>query len=657
MKRIGAFSLAIFIFVLSVFSVIPVYADGDKTVLPCNLKQTMAFSSSDAQAYVAAHKDIYSQDGYLLFAYTPAASYNWNLCKDGQLTNIHMSDKQVANYIMTNRPFMSMYTVLSSLLANNNSFRGFCSGLGAIFLKDSDAGTKILDTLTGNYNYLDSLNYDEDSQTITMSNDNGSVDKLREEIKKYYYDYIGLKFLKPKGTVKELVNSSNFRGLFEYEEDYTDAYGLINSKYAFSSNYNSTYFYNNKFADYYYLGNASSDSWNAFTDWTTNVYAYRLYSYDSNGVSSAWDVNNSTCSVVYNYEWNSNSSYSPTPSDDIPMWICPYYGQFVFEYDMRYSSAVSEKWRYQKIRVDFYSADGSSFKYFKSYSALYNYLHGDQNAYLSSKIEETGKDISYSIKDMNENLGTKMDELIDSINSGKGNMSADELQNAIDKGLEDLNKNTEDIKDNTSSILDKLEEQNQILLQILGVTEFIAYQEVKENSDQYNMSYLKTLLDSMFTGLFNALMYGENTVDDKNTDTASMQSFSVSNAAAPVAVYSDDIAVYDSGGSGGGSSFGGGSDSSGGHFFDLKNGLFGKFPFSIPYQCYNWLQILQRDPKAPTFTLDYGYLFGCSGDPKFVLSFDLSRYNDIAEVGRSFCRLFMTLMLALGIYHKNKGEM
>ena len=171
------------------------------------------------------------------------------------------------------------------------------------------------------------------------------------------------------------------------------------------------------------------------------------------------------------------------------------------------------------------------------------------------------------------------------------------------------------------------------------------------------MSYLKTLLDSMFTGLFNALMYGENTVDDKNTDTASMQSFSVSNAAAPVAVYSDDIAVYDSSGSGGGSSFGGGSGSSSGHFFDLKNGLFGKFPFSIPYQCYNWLQILQRDPEAPTFTLDYGYLFGAAGAPEYVLTFDLSRYNDIAEVGRSFCRLFMTLMLALGIYHKNKGEM
>lgn len=54
-------------------------------------------------------------------------------------------------------------------------------------------GTKVLDTLSGNYNYLDSLNYDEDSKTITMSNDNGSVDKLREEIKKYYYNSIGLK--------------------------------------------------------------------------------------------------------------------------------------------------------------------------------------------------------------------------------------------------------------------------------------------------------------------------------------------------------------------------------------------------------------------------------------------------------------------------------
>lgn len=653
MKRIGAFSLAIFIFVLSVFSVVPVNvrADDDKTVIPL-VQGHFGLTESDAQSKVAAHKDIYYDNDQRAFVYTPSSSYNWTLCNShGATTSTHLSDKQVVALLCSSNRWEHNRTLISSFVSNNNIFRGFMSGVGSLFTGDSDNGTKFLDIVTGNYNYLDSLDYDEDSQTITMSNDNGSVDKLREEIRQYYYDYIGMCFLVPSGTVKELVDSSNFRALFEYEEDYNNAYA-VNSKYAFSKSGSMTFFVNDDFKDYYYLGNSKDDE--IQVQWKPTR---KLYKYNSSSVS---DFTLSNC--YYPYTWN--EKYTVDSSMDIPIWLTydttgfdgestSFYHFFVYRYDCCVGNDAS--WNVNYVR--FYSSDNKPFKFFKSYSALYNFLHGDQNAYLSSKIEETGKDISYSIKDMNENLGTKMDELIDSINSGKGNMSTDELQNAIDKGLEDLNKNTGDIKDNTSSILEKLEEQNQILLQILGVTEFIAYQEVKENSDQYNMSYLKTLLDSMFTGLFNALMYGENTVDDKNTDTASMQSFSVSNAAAPVAVYSDDIAVYDSSGSGGGSSFGGGSDSSGGHFFDLKNGLFGKFPFSIPYQCYNWLQILQRDPKAPTFTLDYGYLFGCSGDPKFVLSFDLSRYNDIAEVGRSFCRLFMTLMLALGIYHKNKGEM
>lgn len=658
MKRIGAFSLAIFIFVLSVFSVIPVYADGDKTVLPCNLKQTMAFSSSDAQAYVAAHKDIYSQDGYLLFAYTPAASYNWNLCKDGQLTNIHMSDKQVSNYIMTNRPFMSMYTVLSSLLANNNSFRGFCSGLGAIFLKDSDAGTKILDTLTGNYNYLDSLNYDEDSQTIMMSNDNGSVDKLREDIKNYWYKEKGL-LTGAVGsyhcfTKSYFLNNILKNGWFDYEEDYNEYFDYIKNtdySFVFTDDNNSayvtylmnksdiSYFYlNHEFSDYYSLNFANSVGYNVcFTNITKRLNLRDFYSSITSRDYSDCDI--SVFSSIKFYLEYYNSVYSFKQS----------YKSCFLKNDGSEYDVLSSKGTYYFVCDELPLI-------FKNEASMKSFIEGS-DSYLASTINKTGEDITFSIKDMNENLGSKMDELIDSINSNKGNMSADELQNAIDKGLEDLNKNTEDIKDNTSSILDKLEEQNQILLQILGVTEFIAYQEVKENSDQYNMSYLKTLLDSMFTGLFNALMYGENTVDDKNTDTASMLSFSVSNAASPVSVYSDDIAVYDSSGSGGGSSFGGGSDSSGGHFFDLKNGLFGKFPFSIPYQCYNWLQILQREPEAPSFSLDYGYLFGAAGASEYVLTFDLSRYNDIAEVGRSFCRLFMTLMLALGIYHKNKGEM
>lgn len=644
MKRIGAFSLAIFIFVLSVFSVVPVNvrADVDKTVIPL-VEGHFGLTESDAQSKVAAHKDIYYDNDQRAFAYTPSSSYNWTLCNShGATTSTHLSDKQVVALLCSSNRWEHNRTLISSFVSNNNIFRGFMSGVGSLFTGDSDNGTKFLDIVTGNYNYLDSLDYDEDSQTITMSNDNGSVDKLREEIKKYYYELIGLNEWKASGTVKEWVDSPTFRKSFDYEEDYNNGYGYSQYNYVICSGQYFSYFFNE--ADLFYISNderinLTVDNW--------AVLFYKVYFYNKGSSSSSF-IPADKAGLITHYQ------YTYHDVTECALYRSNSYGFAIYPSPATWSSETSKE---SSRNILLYSKDKKPLKYFSSYGALYNYMHGDQNAYLSSKIEETGKDISYSIKDMNENLGSKMDDLIDSINSGKGNMSADELQNAIDKGLEDLNKNTEDIKDNTSSILDKLEEQNQILLQILGVTEFIAYQEVKENSDQYNMSYLKTLLDSMFTGLFNALMYGENTVDDKNTDTASMQSFSVSNAAAPVAVYSDDIAVYDSSGSGGGSSFGGGSDSSGGHFFDLKNGLFGKFPFSIPYQCYNWLQILQRDPEAPTFTLDYGYLFGCSGDPKFVLSFDLSRYNDIAEVGRSFCRLFMTLMLALGIYHKNKGEM
>lgn len=664
MKRIGSFSLAIIVFTLSIVLCFPYisFAD-DATTLSKSKDNPFGYSSSEAQSYVSAHKDIYDSDHILLFSYTPTNTYNWTYSQVGK-NSLHLSDNQLVAFLMSKKTITAYASMFVSVLSNNNVTRGLLSSVGIATTGDSDSLVNVMDKLTGNYNYLDSLNYDEDSKTITMSNDNGSVDKLREEIKKYYYDSIGIVQYEASGTFSDYINGRYFSHLFEYDEDYGEALSKVkNYKYALADSYingdvdTSEHAYLWDSSSYIYLSDIKGF---AGTSSYGNV-VYRLNVY-IDGVSS-----NLTDNLTYYYYYGiNNNSYSTFKDNIYGIYIDPngsYYNKIYpcisdktesFKPYFNYIDAYP-CFRYTDFK--FYSYDGEPLRFFKSYSAMYNYLHGDQNAYLSSKIEETGQDISMSIKDMDANLGNKMDTLIDTINSKKDSLSADELQNAIDKGLDDLNKNTEDIKDNTSSILDKLEEQNQILLQILGVTEFIAYQEVKENSDQYNMSYLKTLLDSMFTGLFNALMYGENTVDDKNTDTASMQSFSVSNAAAPVAVYSDDIAVYDSGGSGGGSSFGGGSDSSGGHFFDLKNGLFGKFPFSIPYQCYNWLQILQRDPKAPTFTLDYGYLFGCSGDPKFVLSFDLSIYNDIAEVGRSFCRLFMTLMLALGIYHKNKGEM
>ena len=520
MKRIGAFSLAFFIFVLSVFSVIPVYADDEKTILPCNLKQTMAFSSSDAQAYVAAHKDIYSQDGYLLFAYTPAASYNWNLCKDGQLTNIHMSDKQVANYIMTNRPFMSMYTVFSSLLANNNLFRGFCSGLGAIFLKDSDAGTKILDTLTGNYNYLDSLNYDENSQTITMSNDNGSVDKLREEIKKYYYIENGMFYYKPYGAFSNVVSTSSYSDMTLYQEDYNL---LQNYDYAFKTSNYILAFNKSDFNSFYFTG-----SYNSFDSGGSNCLI-QFVDNDFNSIDLNFNSNFNYVSDTYGaYSYHSVGFHSSGYNshywikDTLSSTAC--WGNSSDSFVYYFNTGNTEhSWQYGA----FYSKDNSDLLGFVSYEALYNYFHGDKNAYLSSRIDKAGEDISFSIKDMSENLGEKMDTLIDSINDKKGSMSADELQNAIDKGIEDLNKNTEDIKDNTSSILDKLEEQNQILLQILGVTEYIAYQTTKDDGSSYTKTDLTNTINKIYNGLGNAILYGKNTLTDSGDSSGAASQSSI----------------------------------------------------------------------------------------------------------------------------------
>ena len=56
--------------------------------------------------------------------------------------------------------------------------------------------------------------------------DNTSVDKLRKEIKQYYYDSIGLCQWNPSGTVKNVIDSPDFRNFFEYEEDYQDAFGF-----------------------------------------------------------------------------------------------------------------------------------------------------------------------------------------------------------------------------------------------------------------------------------------------------------------------------------------------------------------------------------------------------------------------------------------------
>lgn len=617
MKRYFCFFLSVLITAMSIIFYCPfnIYAN-DAFTISKNSTEKTGLSADEAQKAIDANADIKGKDGVTMLLYTPSDSYNYTL-KSGAFV-AHLSDSQAKAMLMSKKSFQQYVVLCSSLISNGTVFRGFLKTVGIATTGDSNALTNIVDKFTCNYNYLDSINYDEDTQTITM--DNTSVDKLREEIKKYYYESIGVKFIKPVGTVKKYVNSSDFRKLFEYEDDYTSAYSACDASHAFVSGSNFAYFSKsnkNNMTGYYYMGNSDDDKRNSFTDWTTSVYTYRLYSYDSSGHSQAWEINNESYSVFYNYEWDNSDKYTPNPACLIPMWICPYYGQFVFSKDMRFDSATSESWRYLDVRINYYSADNIPFKYFSSYSAMYNFINGDQNAYLSSTIEKTGEDITFSIKDMNENLGNKMDTLIDSINSNKSNMSADELQNAIDKGLEDLNKNTEDIKDNTSDILDTLKEQNNILLQILGVTEYIAYQ-----NDKYNNTYTKADMSNLFKKSFNrvsdAVLYGEK-VDDDNENTVDRSKFS------------------------------------------YHNGIFGHFPFSVPYQLYEWLKVFQAEPECPEFTYHYGFLIGISKDSdeydKYKITFNLSAYDSWRKVAASFLKLSFTLTMAIGTYKKFKGEL
>lgn len=613
MKRYFCFFLAVLITAMSIIFYCPfnIYAN-DAFTISKNSTEKTGLSADEAQKAIDANADIKGKDGVTMLLYTPSDSYNYTL-KSGAFV-AHLSDSQAKAMLMSKKSFQQYVVLCSSLISNGTVFRGFLKTVGIATTGDSNALTNIVDKFTCNYNYLDSINYDEDTQTITM--DNTSVDKLREEIKKYYYDSIGIVQFKCEGTITDLLNSSRFTGLFEYEEDKISAYNAY-SKYKFAlvdivsdnsyyQSYNNIFWNDN---DYIYM---SDDLGYCYS--SSDKY-YKLCNYTGN--SSVNFIDNKKIITRYDVPDNRNNIKGLFAVHDTHYnYICSVFTdeKYNFTYINQTLSAIPIDLTY---RMFFYSYNNEPLRFFKSYSSLYNYLHGDQNAYLSSKIEETGKDISMSIKDMDANLGDKMDTLIDTINSKKEGLSADELQNVIDKGLEYLNKNTEDIKDNTSDILDTLKEQNNILLQILGVTEYIAYQ-----NDKYNNTYTKADMSNLFKKSFNrvsdAVLYGEK-VDDDNEETIDRTKFS------------------------------------------YHNGIFGHFPFSVPYQLYEWLKILQSEPICPEFTYHYGFLIGISKDSdeydKYKITFNLSAYDSWREVAASFLKLAFTLTMAIGTYKKFKGEL
>lgn len=621
MKKILCFSLAILILTISILVYCPLgvfasYPD-DYFSLSKPYTDSMGLSSSDAQAAVNAHKDIADSNGILCFQYTPTNTYNWTMNTKKQ--KIHLSDNQLKNLLMSKHSLSHGFLEFIYGASNSNAYRGFISSVGVATKTDSDTLLGISDKITGNYNYLNAIDYNDDTQTISMSNDNGSVDKLREEIKKYYYNSIGLKEKKSSGTVSSIIDSSDFRACFEYEEDYINAFGYKNYKYCLKTYYGFYYFFND-LSDYIYVSNDSNNDrfLSSYDNWTNETWRFRTLKTD--GTTGYFQPVKENTVIRYDFTLKVNVS-------DMYFWYTPSNGDWVLRPDWNNDYS---KW------VSFYSKDNSSLKFWASYSALYNYLHGDQNAYLSSTIEKTGEDITFSIKDMNENLGNKMDALIDSINSNKSNMSADELQNAIDKGLEDLNKNTEDIKDNTEemnnkldSILEALNTQNETLLEILGVTKKIS-DTVDDIDDTANFNTIISLCGTVFLAIQSVILYGQNTLKDDNNNTTP-QSLASNN---------DDVILYASGG---------------GTSLDYRGGIFGHFPFSVIYHLYDWLKVLQTQPKCPEFSYNYGYLIGKKDDEKCVITFDLSQYEDWRKTLSSFMKLSFTLAVAVGTYKKFKG--
>lgn len=646
MKRIGSFSLAIIVFTLSIVLCFPdiSFAD-DATTLSKSKDNPFGYSSSEAQSYVSAHKDIYDSDHILLFSYTPTNTYNWTYSQVGK-NSLHLSDNQLVAFLMSKKTITAYASMFVSVLSNNNVTRGLLSSVGIATTGDSDSLVNVMDKLTGNYNYLDSLNYDEDSKTITMSNDNGSVDKLREEIKQYYYDSIGLRRSKSNDKTKNPGAVITFLHTFyEYEEDYTSDFMACNQY-----DYATCSYMNYSYSVYFAVAFDKSSYSYAYIDNSSNLY------FTDKDLSILDD--DSVVHVFLNHYKNSSTGIEYDLTFSKMSVINGLSAKFLYSS----GSVVSSGYINQNNR--FYSQKGIDFVYFSSFEKLYNFVHGSQTAYLSSRIDKAGEDISYSIKDMNENLGTKMDELIDSINSGKGNMSADELQNAIDKGLEDLNKNTEDIKDNTSDILEVLKEQNNILLQILGVTEYIAYQTTKDDGSSYTKTDLTNTINKIYNGLGNAILYGKNTLTSSGDSSgAASQSYIVTredfklsnnlytSSGSGVSPGTPVVSVYDVS-----NDYDVGISTQDINNMDIHDGLFGKFPFSVPYQLYEWLQVLQADPVAPKLVYNYGFLLGHKDDQKYDLVIDFNIYEPWANVCKSFLRLSFTLAMSLFLYKKFKGN-
>ena len=632
MKRFLALLMCIFVLTISIITYFPtnIYAATDFT-LSIDWKSVVQgkpnLSYTEAHNAVANHGDIYGSDHIMVFQYTPTSTYNWTLVGEEHVMKLNMSDKQLEAYLQCNNYLATLGHLYNAYNSNNSIGRYLMTKIGALVSDDSPLTTACLDTITNNVNYLNAIEYDSSTGDLTLLAD--QVSALRKELKERYYNLIGLKIFNPSDNVHTGLSSSKFKNFYQYQEDYASGFATFyDYDYMFLSN-ETAYFFNNFEYAYYNLDE------NLYFSATSDRLApiYFIYSDTVNKLPTDGRV-------VVSSGYNDNVNSSPFYNNVLNIRCNADYGEFALYYGAnKNSSDTSYTYdRYGFSASTFYG--NKSLRVFKSYSAYYNYIHGDENAYLSSKVEEAGEDIKLSINDMNDNIGSKIDDLIDSINNKKEGMSADELQDAIDKALDSISGKIDNIGDNTEETNNKLDalleaasSTNQILMQILGVTTDIrdVVKTKDEEGNQYTMSDVKDCFNTMYNNLKYSILYGKNVTnnpDAANVSTAAYVSYS------DVSTYADNSAET----------------------LDYKDGLFGKFPFSVPYQLYEWLQVLQTEEKVPQFTYNYGSLIGQKDKQEYDLTFDLSAYQSWADVIKSFLRLSFTLIMSVFIYNKFKGE-
>lgn len=733
-KRILNVFVIILCVILFIFPIFVRYNIAYAYTLPSN--NSYGFSADEARAIVNNHETIYTKDGKPVFIYMNDVK-QWLACYDFDFQKYQITDDEVVD-IMSSSNWLQ-YNFTSSKYSNVTA--QIHKALGVLTGGKSDFLTSILASNGGEL--TKGMTYDENNGITILSD---TVDKLREEIKKQYCDSIGLNLSFPKNTPQFLIGKLS--SSYEHEEDYISDYNNVkdkkyvfgyytdDDKFCLSFNFPSepSYFYYDSSGKLVALNN----SYEIIDPFSITVYAYSIY-------RGAWgDMD--FCGGDVNYV-HYESSYNYTSGG-----LATYYKYETSGLGMKFASPLY-----------YYSDTDKPLWFFRSYEALYNYLHGSQNAYLSSKIEQTGEDIKISIDDMNTNISEKMDSLIDSINNKKDGISADELQNAIDKGLENISGKMDDIKNNTEetnnkldSLLTVMQSQNEILMNILGVTTDI-YNVVssknKEDGSNYTIADLQPHFNKCFTAVKNMVLYGVSSFDDVDTqvvdndigisvvsadssyimsdtglidsiggrdfyktnsgaayvctfkhgsyygpllvsDVAENVSYTTCNITFKVSctveyasktwyVSSDEYSMPDKPSQKGFARLLSSESMSSSDAAllllktagvtdtpvvspdypedvvkDYHNGLLGKFPFSVPYQLYEWLQVLQAEPKTPEFSYDYGFMlkyFGVS-DVDTVIKFDLSQYDEWAKNARSFLKLSFTLALAVGTYRKFKGE-